>query len=153
MIRLKNNTGGYYSIKLSDYTGARPDKIFSFPLPTTILPVHKDYIMSIPSDVYAYEAYKKGLFIVVEGEEEFNKILKESGFFTEEEIDATQKSIVHDNLLISALINGSLEKVKEYANSSNKLRLIQLAIDNKDKISQEKIKYIEKIAGISLSDD
>lgn len=153
MIRLKNNTGGYYSIKLSDYTGVRPDKIFSFPLPTTILPIHKDYAMSIPSDIYAFEAYKKGLFIVVEGEKEFDEILKESGFYTEEEIKTVQTNIVHDNLLLSALVNGTLDKVKEYVNSDNKLRLIQLAIDNKEKISQEKIKYIETVAGISLIDD
>lgn len=151
MIRFKNNTGGYYSIKLTDYTGVRPEKVFSFPLPTTVLPIPHDYAAGIALDPYAMAAYEAGYFLVVDGKDEFDKLLSESGAISEEQIETIEKNILHDNLLLAALTTGKLETVKEYYNSPNRVRLVQLAIDNSDKITKEKLDYLEQEANISLS--
>lgn len=151
MIRLKNNTGGYYSLNLPDSTGMRPDKLFVFPLPTSELNIPADYAASIASNEYAYAAYQKGLFTVVTGADELEKYFIEYGLVTKEELQTVKANIVPDAMLLAALRDGKLAKVKEYINSPNLERLTQLAVDNIQSISKEKIDAIEKATGVSLT--
>lgn len=152
MIRLKNNTGGWYSLKLQDSTGTKFDRTFVFPLPDTELTVPDDYAASIASDLYALAAYKSGTFLVVKGQEELDAYLKENGN-EDHEIVEMKANIVPDAMLLAALKDGKLAKVKEYINSPNLDRLVQLAIDNIQSISKEKIGAIEEATGVSLTID
>lgn len=151
MIRLKNNTGGWYSLKLDDSTGIKPARTFTFLNENTELTIPADYAASIMTDPYATYAYKAGMFSVIGGAEELEKLAVESGAATAEEVKTINQNIVPDAMLIAALKNGKLAKVEEYINSPNLERLTQLAIDNLKSISQEKIDAIEKATGVSLS--
>ena len=151
MIRLKNNTGGWYSLKLQDSTGIKQDRTFVFATPGAELTIPNDYAASIPSDPYAYPAYKMGLFIIVNGQDEFDNLMVESGMVNKEEVEKIKANIVPDAMLLAALKDGKLSKVKEYINSPNLERLVQLAIDNINSISREKIDAIEQATGVSLT--
>lgn len=150
MIRLKNNTGGWYSLKLDDSTGVKPARTFTFLNEKTELTIPIDYAASIMTDPYAEYAYKAGMFSVISGADELEKLAVDSGTTTAEEIKVINQNIVPDAMLIAALKNGKLSKVEEYINSPNLERLTQLAIDNLKSISQEKIEAIEKATGVSL---
>lgn len=152
MIRLKNNTGGWYSLKLQDSNGEKFDKTFVFPLPETELNIPANYAASIANDLYALTAYKTGAFLVIKGQEELDKYLNENGI-EKEEAEEIKASIVPDAMLLAALRDGKLAKVEEYINSPNLERLVQLAINNIESISKEKIDAIEKATGVCLTID
>ena len=67
-----------------------------------------------------------------------------------EEVKEIKSKIVPDAMLLAALRDGKLSKVQEYIHSPNLERLVQLAIDNIDAISKEKIDAIEQATGVSL---
>ena len=150
MIRFKNNTGGWYALTLEDSTGMRPSKTFIFSTPSTELTIPTDYAASVVTDPYAMTAYKTGMFTVVQGQNGFDKLFVDSGTVTEEEVKEIKSKIVPDAMLLAALRDGKLSKVQEYIHSPNLERLVQLAIDNIDAISKEKIDAIEQATGVSL---
>ena len=150
MIRFKNNTGGWYALTLEDSTGMRPSKTFIFSTPSTELTIPTDYAASVVTDPYAMIAYKTGMFTVVQGQDEFDKLFVDSGMVTEEEVKEIKSKIVPDAMLLASLRDGKLSKVQEYIHSPNLERLVQLAIDNIDAISKEKIDAIEQATGVSL---
>lgn len=151
MIRLKNNTGGYYSLNLKDFQSMKMDRTFVFNTPGMELNIPDDYAASIPSDPYAFAAYKAGIFTVVNDQEKFNKMLVDAGVASPEETKVIQASIVPDGMLLAALKDGKLSKVQEYINSPNLERLVQLAVDNAQSISREKIDAIEKATGLAIT--
>lgn len=151
MIRFKNNTGGYFSIRLEDITGMKPSKFFSFPMPSSELTIPSDYVATIPLNEYAYNAYQKGLFVITHGQDEFDKLMKESGMFEDKQYEEDKANIAPDTMLLAALRDGKLDKVMAYYNSPNKDRLMQIAADHINEISQEKINALEKASGISIA--
>lgn len=153
MIRLKNNTGGYYSLELEDSQSIKPNRTFVFNFPGMEINIPSDYAASIASNLYAYAAYKKGLFTVVKGQEELDGYFIEAGVATPEEIKSVNASIVSDAMLVAALKDGKLSKVEQYINSPNLDRLVQLAVDNIASISREKIDAIEKATGVAITID
>ena len=69
MLRIKNNTGGYLSIQLPDYTGMRETRFFRMPNKNSQISIPDEYAKSIATDVYAFRAYQKGLFVCLNGED------------------------------------------------------------------------------------
>ena len=49
MIRLKNNTGGYYSLELEDSQSIKPNRTFVFNFPGMEINIPSDYAASIAS--------------------------------------------------------------------------------------------------------
>lgn len=150
MIRIKNNTGGYYSLQLEDSTGIKPDKFFIFPLPTTELAIPDDYAKSIAFNPYAIEAYRTGLFVVTQGQAELDQILIDSGSYDDKEVKEIKDNITPDAMLLAALRNGTVEKVMSYYESPNRDRLIQLAVDHCSEVASDKIDALEKASGLSI---
>ena len=154
MIRLKNNTGGFYSLELEDVDGVRGEnRVFYFTSANSEVSIPDMFVASIATNDLAFSAYKMGLFTVVKGQEILDKYLVEAGRVDASEVKKLAEAVVPDTMLLAALKTGKLEKVKEYVNSVNLSRLTQLAIDNIASISKDKIELIEKATGTSLTID
>lgn len=150
MLRIKNNTGGYFSIQLEDSTGVKGPRVFRLPSATSQVTIPDDYAKSIAITDRAMSAYKKGYFTCVSGEEVITGTAVENGVGSKEEVEQIKKDIVPNAILTAALKSGTLAKIKEYLNSNNRDRLVQLAQENLDSISSEKIQAIEEATGVSL---
>ena len=150
MLRIKNNTGGYLSIQLPDYTGMRETRFFRMPNKNSQISIPDEYAKSIATDIYAFRAYQKGLFVCLNGEDIIINAAIENGLIEPEKAQTVQSQIVPNALLLAALRDGTVAKVQEYLNSPNRERLIDLAQEHYKEISPSKIEAIEEKTGISL---